>query len=161
MMSTAVVFTITGVSIALAGFDHRALYGHGIIGVVVFIAALVQPLPALFCRPDHGQPKRKYFNRVHWSFGSLALVLGAVNVLLGTFNYMTLWDNCTAPVFIGCAAAGIGGVVVLGVVLEALRHRAESSSPVQAGVEMEPPVGKEATDGKQDEDGDHEGYKVE
>eukprot|EP00656_Telonema_subtile_P010212 TRINITY_DN14892_c0_g1_i3.p1 TRINITY_DN14892_c0_g1~~TRINITY_DN14892_c0_g1_i3.p1 ORF type:complete len:286 (-),score=65.55 TRINITY_DN14892_c0_g1_i3:62-919(-) len=128
MMSTAVCFTVTGVLIALIGFDQRALFGHYPIGVVVFIVVAIQPFPALFCRPDHGQPKRKYFNWVHWLGGGLALTLGAINVILGTMNYRTLWNNCIAPTFIGCAAASIGFVAVLGIVCEVLRRRQEAAA---------------------------------
>ena len=120
-MLAAVVFTIVGVAIALLKFDRRALFGHYPLGLVVFAIVCFQPLPALICRPEHGQPRRKYFNWVHWLGGGLALGLGAVNVILGTLNYSTLWDNCVAPSFIFLAAAGIGFVVVLGIVLEVVR----------------------------------------
>lgn len=141
LMLTSVVFTITGVLIALIGFDRRALLGHFPIGVVVFCVVVFQPIPALFCRPEHGEPRRKYFNWIHWAGGGIALSLGAVNVILGTMNYKTLWSNCIAPSFIGCAAAGIGFCVVVFVVTEILRRRQEGGAHVEqhdSGAEMAP-----------------------
>lgn len=116
--TSAVVCTIIGGAIAAAEFDRRALFGHGALGLVVIITAIWQPFPAFFCRPVHGHPKRLLFNRVHRTGGVICLVGGGINVILGTFNYSTLWDPCIAPIFSGLAFSLIGVFIALAIGLE-------------------------------------------
>ena len=108
LMLLAVLLTCIAVGIALGRFDSRAQYGHGTIGVIVLLLALWQPLPALLCRPDHGSPRRSLFNRVHRTGAGALLLLAVVNVFLGIRNFDLLWDQCTVPVFVGFAGAGLG-----------------------------------------------------
>ena len=133
LMLTAVLFTIVGVGIALHSFDHRAVYGHLQIGVLVLCLAIWQPLPALFCRPAHGNKRRPAFNRVHRWGGFLCLILGGLNTFLGFLNYKTLWDNCNAPNFLVAVLVGLFGCLICGMGLEWLskRTKARATTPVQ------------------------------
>lgn len=114
-MTMAVIFTIAGGSIALSRFDGRVLAGHGGIGLTVILLAIWQPLPAYWCRRAHGHPSRVYFDFIHKLGGRTLLFLGPVNVLLGLFNYWTLWDPCRFPIFLAIVA--IIDVTVVGVAL--------------------------------------------
>lgn len=125
LMLSAVICTIIGVSIAFADFDWRSIGAHGPIGIIVFILAIWQPLPAILCRPSHESPRRIWFNRVHRTGGALALLLGALNVILGTMNYRTLWDNCIAPIFMGIAFALIGILALSAIILEYMSRKGE------------------------------------
>uniref|UniRef100_A0A7S1ATV7 Cytochrome b561 domain-containing protein n=1 Tax=Noctiluca scintillans TaxID=2966 RepID=A0A7S1ATV7_NOCSC len=124
LMLAVVLLTIIAVSIAVAGFDRRALYGHLPVGFAVVAVAFIQPFPALFCRPDKESPKRVYFNWFHRAGGAFCLFFGAVNVVLGAMNYRVLWDPCRASIIIGFALGGVSLSICLGVVLEVYRCQA-------------------------------------
>jgi len=118
MMLTAVLLTLIGGIIALGGFDRRAVFGHFPIGLIVIVLAFWQPLPAIFCRPEHDSPRRKYFNWVHGIGGRVCIFLGVVNVFLGCFNFQTLWDNCTSMGWWIPAALGVLTAIVLAILME-------------------------------------------
>eukprot|EP01062_Namystynia_karyoxenos_P062164 TRINITY_DN55091_c0_g1_i1.p1 TRINITY_DN55091_c0_g1~~TRINITY_DN55091_c0_g1_i1.p1 ORF type:complete len:601 (+),score=186.46 TRINITY_DN55091_c0_g1_i1:89-1804(+) len=94
--TTGLVFTIIGFALAFAG-GGSPNFAHGIIGILVFVLALIQPLAAAFrCHkpePDgeeHGNllcgvgwGGRWVFNLIHHICGRSALVLGLVNITLG------------------------------------------------------------------------------
>eukprot|EP00656_Telonema_subtile_P057359 TRINITY_DN9409_c0_g1_i3.p1 TRINITY_DN9409_c0_g1~~TRINITY_DN9409_c0_g1_i3.p1 ORF type:complete len:222 (+),score=70.52 TRINITY_DN9409_c0_g1_i3:94-759(+) len=128
-MGTAVLFTFIGVMIALIGFDRRATDEHISLGVSVFAIAVFQPVPALFCRPEHDSPKRIYFKILHIVGGVTACVLGIVNVWLGIDNFKTLWNKCEGPSFTIAMFALLGVVAVLAVVLEVLKCCKGSPQP--------------------------------
>jgi hypothetical protein len=111
-MLTAVFLTIVGGSIALITFPRRAMSGHLPIGYTVIAVAIFQPFPALFCRPEHDSPRRKYFNWVHKAGGATALILGPINVFLGCLNYRFLWDNCGVAQWYTLASIGVGLAVL-------------------------------------------------
>mmetsp|Transcript_55492 Transcript_55492/g.132287 ORF Transcript_55492/g.132287 Transcript_55492/m.132287 type:complete len:368 (-) Transcript_55492:253-1356(-) len=123
MMLTAVTLTLVGGILALGAFDRRAVAGHFPIGLVVMILAIWQPLPAIFCRPEHDSPNRKYFNWVHVGGGRLCIFLGVVNVFLGAYNFRTLWDNCTAMGWFIAASLAIVAAIVTAVVMECMARR--------------------------------------
>lgn len=55
---------------------------HPILGIIVAILTLVNPLMSLCrCAPDHD--KRPWFNWIHWIVGTVAYILAIVNVFLG------------------------------------------------------------------------------
>ncbi|KAI8486811.1 DOMON domain-containing protein frrs1L [Branchiostoma belcheri] len=55
---------------------------HAIVGIIVVILALINPLMAL-ARPHPDQPKRFIFNWAHWAVGTAARILGVVAIFLG------------------------------------------------------------------------------
>mmetsp|Transcript_41574 Transcript_41574/g.75347 ORF Transcript_41574/g.75347 Transcript_41574/m.75347 type:complete len:367 (+) Transcript_41574:56-1156(+) len=123
MMLTAVVLTLIGGIVALGAFERRAVAAHFPIGVAVILLAFWQPLPAIFCRPEHDSPRRKYFNWIHGGGGRLCIFCGVLNVFLGCYNFQTLWDNCTALGWWIPAAFGVFTSLVLAIVMECVARK--------------------------------------
>jgi len=115
MMGMAVLLCVVAVTLAWVDFPGRAKYGHGVVGLLVSICAMVQPLPALFCRPDpQKQPdRRRIFNLGHRGLGMATLFLAIVCIFLGIYNYRELWDANEATIFGITAVGGLLCVFVL------------------------------------------------
>eukprot|EP00762_Andalucia_godoyi_P004830 ANDGO_07236.mRNA.2 Cytochrome b561 and DOMON domain-containing protein At3g61750 len=69
--------------VSASGAKHFS-FAHGIIGLIITILGVTQPLNALF-RPHPGTPKRLVWNYLHWGTGRLALILALANISLGLF----------------------------------------------------------------------------
>ena len=61
--------------------DHFS-FGHAIIGLIVTILAVTQPIGAAF-RPGKDASSRRTFNLLHWWFGRLAVLLAWINIMTG------------------------------------------------------------------------------
>jgi len=131
LMSTAIIFCVTGVIIAFAAFDHRTTKAHAPLGMIVMILAFIQPWPAIFCRPDHESPKRKFFTIAHVGNGVLLILLAPVVCVLGMLNYKDLWDESVAP-FGAIVYAGFGISLVVGIALQVKKSMAGSGKAQDA-----------------------------
>jgi len=128
MMMIVWILTIAGVSIAISEFKMDAsratTAGHLYLGLALFSLTLIQPFPALFCRPAGDSPRRKYFNWFHKSVGALCLILGVVQCYGGVENYKRLWQGkCDS--MSRYMAPYLGGLVIFGltaIVLEVYRQ---------------------------------------
>eukprot|EP00762_Andalucia_godoyi_P000501 ANDGO_05382.mRNA.1 Cytochrome b561 and DOMON domain-containing protein At3g61750 len=69
--------------VSASGAKHFS-FAHGIIGLIITILGVAQPLNALF-RPHPGTPRRPFWNFLHRGTGRLALILAIVNISLGLF----------------------------------------------------------------------------
>jgi hypothetical protein len=116
MLSLAVVLCVVATLQAWMSFGGRAMHGHGLLGAVVLACAILQPLPAVFCRPDAArQPeRRRIFNLAHRTGGVLTLLLATVTIFLGVANYRELWDSKEAQTFmiavVVCLLSGAGAI---------------------------------------------------
>ncbi|CAG5115923.1 unnamed protein product, partial [Candidula unifasciata] len=72
--------------VAIDGYSKEEgmsfLVGHPIIGIIVMILTVINPVMALF-RPHPGTPRRPIFNWGHWFVGTAAHILAVVNVFFG------------------------------------------------------------------------------
>uniref|UniRef100_A0A2C9KZ33 Ferric-chelate reductase 1 n=1 Tax=Biomphalaria glabrata TaxID=6526 RepID=A0A2C9KZ33_BIOGL len=62
--------------------DETYLQGHPIMGVMVMILTILNPVMALF-RPHPGTPKRPIFNWAHFLVGIAAHILGVITIFFG------------------------------------------------------------------------------
>eukprot|EP01135_Chromosphaera_perkinsii_P007995 Nk52_evm67s1073 gene=Nk52_evmTU67s1073 len=74
---------VFGILARASGGSHFQ-FAHGIIGIIVILLGIAQPIGAFF-RPHKDAPKRWIFNLLHWWGGRIALALGVVNISLGFF----------------------------------------------------------------------------
>nr|CAB3247187.1 putative ferric-chelate reductase 1 [Phallusia mammillata] len=97
LMITAVVATLLAFILifsSVEGFSSNA-GAHPIIGIVVTILAIANPIMALF-RPHPGTPRRWIFNWGHWFVGSAARILAITAIFLGvdlTALDLPEWDT--------------------------------------------------------------------
>merc|ERR1719188_310363 len=114
MMSLAIALCCISTGLAWASFTQRALYGHGLLGAVVFACAILQPLPAFLCRPDAAREpsRRRRFNIVHRAGGVLTLALALACILLGVANYQHYWDVDEGKRFLVTALIGLLGACI-------------------------------------------------
>ncbi|XP_028404492.1 ferric-chelate reductase 1-like isoform X2 [Dendronephthya gigantea] len=87
LMAVVVLGTIASIVIIFVDLDgftehEGTVKTHAIIGLVVFLLAVLQPIGALL-RPHPGTPKRPYFNFFHRSLGVSAFVMSVVTIILG------------------------------------------------------------------------------
>jgi len=84
LMILVVVFTLLGIIIIFSAIKSwsRNSGSHPIIGLVVTLLAVINPLMALV-RPAPNHSKRIYFNWGHWFVGSLARILSVAAIYLG------------------------------------------------------------------------------
>lgn len=82
VQSAGLVLVIVGFGVALGTAKQHFQSGHAILGLVVILLGLLQPLNALV-RPHPGTPNRWLFNLIHLGTGYSALVLSLINVFLG------------------------------------------------------------------------------
>jgi hypothetical protein len=82
IQSAGLVLVIVGFGIALGTAKQHFQSGHAILGLIVILLGLLQPLNALF-RPHPGTPNRWLFNLAHLGTGYSALILSLINVFLG------------------------------------------------------------------------------
>ncbi|XP_078575179.1 putative ferric-chelate reductase 1 isoform X2 [Branchiostoma floridae x Branchiostoma japonicum] len=85
MMITTVVLTIIAFILIMTYNNWLWAFhagAHAIVGIIVVILALINPLMAL-ARPHPDQPKRFIFNWAHWGVGTVARILGVVAIFLG------------------------------------------------------------------------------
>eukprot|EP00192_Tetraselmis_astigmatica_P009918 CAMPEP_0117662012 /NCGR_PEP_ID=MMETSP0804-20121206/7835_1 /TAXON_ID=1074897 /ORGANISM="Tetraselmis astigmatica, Strain CCMP880" /LENGTH=823 /DNA_ID=CAMNT_0005468901 /DNA_START=836 /DNA_END=3307 /DNA_ORIENTATION=- len=87
---SGLLVTIGGLIVALVKFNPIATSGkqgaHAIIGLMVMVVGMLQPLNALF-RPHPGEPNRKYWNILHIGLGRLAVMLGIANCFIGAILF--------------------------------------------------------------------------
>ncbi|ESO95345.1 hypothetical protein LOTGIDRAFT_232041 [Lottia gigantea] len=136
-----VTFQIFGLCCAIAGlvmgilsvpFDHLK-FPHSIIGVVVMVLGILQPINALI-RPNKQQPdETKSFRRRFWEFfhhfgGRLALVLALVNISLGVFLAVV------APLLWILWFAYLGFLILVYAIVECVRSLKGRSRSSQNGM---------------------------
>lgn len=97
----------------LYGRLHANVAAHRGIGFFALVLSILQVL-AFFVRPHMGSKKRMYWNLYHHWFGRIALLLGAVNIVLGIH-----YANAGNEWKIGYGFL-LGTILVLCLVLEAL-----------------------------------------
>jgi hypothetical protein len=114
MMGLAIALSCISTGLAWANFTRRALYGHGLLGAIVFACAILQPLPAFLCRPDAAREptRRRQFNIVHRTGGILTLALAVACIFLGVANYQHYWDVGEGKWFLVAALIGLLGACV-------------------------------------------------
>jgi len=84
LMFSTLVVTVVGVVLAFVFADGwtKADDAHPIIGIIVLVLTVIQPVMAYF-RPAPGDDSRFLFNMAHRSVGLSALLLAVVNCFLG------------------------------------------------------------------------------
>ncbi|XP_013403073.1 actin-fragmin kinase isoform X2 [Lingula anatina] len=97
LQSTGLFFALAGFICAIVSvrFDHFS-FAHGIIGLIIMILGLLQPLNALI-RPHKEQNevisrKRWIWELIHLNTGRLALILALINMVLA-YIAMELWTR--------------------------------------------------------------------
>lgn len=80
----AVVGFILGFLSASTTAARHFTFAHSIIGLIIMIIGLLQPLNA-FIRPHPGEPYRQIWSLFHKNLGRLALALALINITLGLY----------------------------------------------------------------------------
>ncbi|KAM7447097.1 DOMON domain-containing protein frrs1L [Porites harrisoni] len=85
LMILTTVCTVAGAILAFVyvGKWSEDAGAHPIIGTIVLLIAVIQPVLAFFRPPPDGK-RRMYFNWAHRTFGLLTLALAVVNIFLGS-----------------------------------------------------------------------------
>jgi cytochrome b561 len=125
---------------------------HKVLGLIVVIAAVIQPLNAFFRPhpPSAGEEPsytRKIWSLFHRSFGFLTLGLGAVTVLLGLGEFK---EPNTAPGYVWAIAIILIVIVVVSFIIYELKKRGYAVNTVKSfssgfGSSRRPPISTKST----------------
>mmetsp|Transcript_37108 Transcript_37108/g.82554 ORF Transcript_37108/g.82554 Transcript_37108/m.82554 type:complete len:617 (+) Transcript_37108:171-2021(+) len=116
IQASGVVCALVGFILIWVGGARNPGFAHGIIGLLVMALGLQQPINAYF-RPHKGEPRRDAWEWLHKGGGYSALLLGLINVSLGTLLVVApggLWIAWFVWMSVGLAAT---------LVLELMRWR--------------------------------------
>jgi hypothetical protein len=128
---TGVLLLIAGCTAAFANIREHFVGTHQILGLIVFILALLQPLNAIF-RPKHQADEKTSTSRRMWEFlhknlGRLVILMAWANVFLGV-RVLQDWHS-TSPTLTKALIGVQATIIILLTFVAAWRYK---TSEVQA-----------------------------
>jgi hypothetical protein len=140
---TGVLLMCGGVVVVYLGGAKNPAFAHGIIGIVVVLLTLFQPVNG-FVRPHHGARLRRAWELLHKGTGRGIVLLALVNMGLGVLLVVPPHGVWIAYfVYLGVLV----GVVVPALEVATRGSRAEAAARLQAKLAADAPAAKAARSG--------------